>query len=107
MVYAETVCVDRRGVPEKQRMRCDNRLHPQHAHLPQTFGTFNSHTRLAGKAIAVDHDDWDCIEDMAREGLIEIGGTGLHPIWRLTDEGWKYAHSLRRARAERDSKWPT
>lgn len=95
--YAETVCVDRHGIPEKQRMRCDRMRHPGHAHLPPGVDG-RCPTRLAGDLELPEHDDWDCIDDAEDAGFIEIHGTGLHPVWRMTDAGFAYVHALRRKR---------
>jgi len=37
---------------------------------------------------------------MEHEGLLEWNGTGLMPVFKLTDRGWLLAGLLRRWRAE-------
>lgn len=44
--------------------------------------------------------DRDAADEMERHGLIIWGGTGIYPIFKLTDRGWAVAHAVRRARAE-------
>ena len=46
-----------------------------------------------------DHDDWDCVDDLNREGLVKIKGTGIHPKWELTSLGFSVAAQLRKHRA--------
>ena len=50
----------------------------------------------------MDYDEWDCIEDMIREGLLESYGTGIHPIYQITDKGSEISRQLRlhKARGE-------
>ena len=42
-----------------------------------------------------DYDEWDCLEDAEAEGLIENVGTGINPIYRMTDRGNEVAGLLR------------
>lgn len=104
LLYIESVCVDRGGIPEAPRMRCDRDRHPQFAHLPDEMGPC-SPTRLANGRTLAHHDDWDCALDMELAGWIEpFGGpqfgAGALPTFRLTHSGWQAAHNQRRARAE-------
>ena len=99
-MFAETVWVDRHGSPDIRRMRCDRSRHPQFAHMPRSLDDGTKYpTRLAGDVALPDHDDWDCIDDCAAAGLLTIEGTGMHPIWKLTDEGQRVASALRAHRA--------
>jgi hypothetical protein len=36
---------------------------------------------------------------MEHIGLLKNNGTGVNPVYELTDFGWKLAHALRRWRA--------
>lgn len=69
---------------------------------------------------SVDHDgridprhvndaDRDAAEDMESDGLLLWHGTGLNPIFSLTDAGWAVAHEMRRARAGGvgPERWPS
>ena len=40
-------------------------------------------TELAGP----EYDEWDCLDDAEREGLIENVGTGFNPVFKMTDRG--------------------
>lgn len=97
MLYVETRVVDHGGQPDFRHMRCDPRRHPQFAHIPWQK---DIPTRLAGNKHRPKHDDWDCVEDLIAAGLLEWNGTGMHPVFALTDEGWRVVSLLRRARAE-------
>ena len=45
--------------------------------------------------------DWVAVDHFVdRDGLVVWGGTGLNPVFSLTDRGWAVAHALRRLRAE-------
>jgi hypothetical protein len=90
--YIETVCVDHEGVPELWRLRCNAQTHPAlvGAH---TGGRFYP-TRTRTQEIP-GHDDWDCADDLEAAGLILVGGTGINPIFRMTDLGLRLAGELR------------
>jgi hypothetical protein len=45
--------------------------------------------------------DRDAADRMEGDGLLEWGGTGINPDFRLTETGWAVVHALRRARSER------
>lgn len=96
LAYLETRCVDHGGTVRKQHLRCNpHGRHSQFAHLK--IGLGHSHTtRLREDKELASHDDWDCIEDMIREGLVLWEGSGLNPIFKLTDRGIRIAHALRK-----------
>ena len=89
LMYIETRVVDHRGILERQHMRCCTKRHPQFTH------------QACRGPIA--HDDWDCVDDMVEAGLLEWHGTGIHPVFALTEKGWAMAHALRRFRAAGNS----
>lgn len=100
--YIECQCVDNGGVVNSSRMRTDGDRRPW-------FGSSNSEkkypTRLKGyfenSDLAVsDHDDWDCAIDLEKAGLLKIEGTGLSPIFKLTDKGKIVAARLRSFKAD-------
>jgi predicted transcriptional regulator len=55
-------------------------------------------TRLKDGVELLDHDDWDCAEDMEKLGLIINKGTGISPIYEMTDKG---NHLVSRLRAHK------
>ena len=96
--YLETVVVDHRGIPNLNRMRCNHELHPGLTNWNPIAGVIDGSkypTRLKGGVEINDHDDWSCVEDMESEGLVEIKGTGINPVWELTEKGSAIAHELR------------
>lgn len=100
LLYVESCCVDRSGQLEREKMRCNPARHPQFKHRG---GWSDAHsTRWAlHHPMVKGHDDWDCVDDLEKAGLVISHGTGVHPIYELTDEGWKLAHQQRRDRAQR------
>lgn len=104
LAYIETCCVDGKGKVNVLRMRCDPERHPAFAHRGSPIeGTplRNEYpTRLRENVEIFGHDDWDCVDDMVADGILEWGGTGIDPVFRLTTKGWALAGLARRHRAE-------
>jgi hypothetical protein len=69
--YAYLCAVDYKGKLDPTKMRRDGTKYP---------------TRLRGREV-VGHNDFDCIEDMEAEGLLENIGTGVNPRVKITDKG--------------------
>lgn len=95
LMYIETRCVDHDGVPHRDHMRCNATIHPGLGGR----GEGTSPTRLNNGTEIAEHDDWSCVEDAEVAGFVEWQGTGINPVFRLTDEGWRVTHALRRHRA--------
>jgi hypothetical protein len=84
--YVETRWVDYGGMLNHDQMRCDRKRHPAFfAARPRAFGADNDgakyETRLKteqpvdgrwGFVALFGHDDYDCLADAIREGLIEV-----------------------------------
>lgn len=92
MRFVEDCCVERNGrlVDESIRgnqLREDGDTHP---------------TRLRDGSTLAGHNDLDCLEDLEEAGWVENRGSGIYPLCRLTDAGWRVAGFLRRRRAEHD-----
>ena len=101
--YIEHLCVeslDNIGRPQLNRIQANANRHPglvvQSLHGTLLDGS-NYGIRLAGgdELPGPDYDEWDCIDDMEREGLLEQVGTGIHPEFKLTEHGRKVAGLLR------------
>jgi|SRR5271155_3670493 len=91
--YVETRIVDYRGEPSRACMRCHADRHPL---LVGENGNGSRYpTELKGGATLAHHDDWDCCDDLAREGLLENIGTSVNPAFRLTAKGRIVASQLR------------
>ena len=91
LLYLETACVDGHGYPDDRRMRDRDPKYP---------------CRLNDGTVVSMHSDWDCVDDMVAEGMVEYlpiptaaPARAFYRI-RLTDAGWTEAGRLRRARAE-------
>lgn len=94
--YVECRVVDNGGVPNRQHMRCDPRIHPGLTNSAnREFGGSRRYPTRLRDGVATRHDDWSCVDDLAAAGLVEILGTGIHPVWRLTDRGREVAAKLR------------
>lgn len=99
-LYIEDVCVNRRGVPDLRRIQANENRHPGLMGITPA-GTFLDGAkfgiRLAGgrELPGPDYDEWDCIDDLEREGLIEEVGTILHPLFKMTEKGNKIASKRR------------
>lgn len=107
LAYIETRIVDFAGAVDPRNLRCDHRIHSPRARGPNAAGY---PTRLRDGATASPHDDWSCIEDFVREGLVIWNGTGLNPIFELTELGWTVAAALRKHKGQGgqfgDFVWP-
>ncbi len=71
-VYLQTRVVDAKGIIDNRKMRTHPRLHRHLVGL--TFGQMQDGsaypTRLANDKKKDKHDDWSCLEDMVKAGLI-------------------------------------
>ncbi len=98
--YVETLAVDHQGFakPEHERMRTNIQSHP---HLIGRFNPDGSKypTRLKDGEVT-GHDDWDCLDDAVREGLLEDIGTGFTRCFKLTKYGQEVASALRKHKQE-------
>jgi len=93
LAYVATRCFDHQGVLKYEHLRANPKTHPQYAHrgsyaLGGDPCGFPYPTRLQGTKAVKGHDDWDCLDDLEKAGLIKIHGTGLNPVFALTVKGW-------------------
>ena len=97
--YIETRCVDHNGEPAKQHVQANKNRHPHHlqSHLGLDLDGAKYPIRLRDgfEIPGPEYDEWDCIDDMIAAGLLEGIGTGLYPVYRLTDLGKTVAGLLR------------
>lgn len=107
--YIETVCVDQKGRPSLDRMRCNMNRHPGLVGATvNRFGTAKwkpeYSTRLKGHFQTPNqingHDDHDCADDLERAGLIKVKGSGIHPVYEMTKLGIQVASMLREHKAK-------
>jgi hypothetical protein len=94
--YLETRTVDYQGVPDLAHMRNDPRIHPLTANQTNHLWPDQHYsTRLRDGSEQMLHDDWSCLEDLEKAGLLENIGTGTNPVVKLTPRGLKVAAQLR------------
>jgi hypothetical protein len=111
LAYLETRCVDGSGKIENGKMRCNHRRHREFyaARVGHSLSSgIDYPTRLAGGEELENHDDWSCLEDMVKAGLVKAwfrvknhleAFGGSEACVELTELGWKIAHALRKHRA--------
>ena len=102
--YAETLAVDggKQGliIPDRSRMRTNEKTHPHLVGMHSgNAGGSKYPTRLKDREMD-DHDDWDCLDDAIKEGLLTDEGTGLNRAFKLTKLGKKIANQLRNHKAD-------
>ncbi len=101
--YIATRILDYKGVPDRQHLRCDPKLHPGLVNVTP-FGNVldggNHPTRLKDNVVLADHDDYSCIDDLEENGLLIIGGTGINPVYQFTTDGYEMWARLYRHKAE-------
>jgi len=96
LAYIETRIVDYSGEPDRRHMRCDVDRHPGLGHHVE--GAYDGEkypTKLWNWVELHDHDDWDCLEDAEAEGLLENVGSGMFPVFALSELGKKVCAALR------------
>lgn len=104
--YLETRIVDYKGVPDREHMRCDAKLHPGLAgRAAYACGDKEYPTKLKGyflgkgqtdaSQLKHNHDDWSCADDLESALLLVNCGTGVNPVFKLTSLGDKVATQLR------------
>lgn len=107
--FIETRCVDHKGQPDLDRMRCNTKRHPGLiGAVVNRFGNAKwkpeYSTRLKGHFQTPNqingHDDHDVADDLALAGLIEVRGTGIHPWYKMTKLGTQVASMLREHKAK-------
>lgn len=100
LVYIETRCVDYDGVPNHDHMRIDIDRHDGMVGVRQGISSVIANnrkypTRLRDGIELMDHDDWDCAEDAEKLGLIINKGSGINPVYEMTDKGHALTARLR------------
>lgn len=104
LLYVETRCVDYHGLLDDNHMRNKRIVDGARAWNPDYGTRLASHDLGGGKTQLGDrlpgHDDYDCLEDIERAGLIKNVGTGLNPQIVMTDLGYSYITKLRKWKAD-------
>ena len=98
LAYVENRVVDYKGKLDHLNMRCNADRHPLLFHRiineynlwkEDTYGT-----RLRDGSVVGFHDDWDCLDDLEYEGLIEIISL-VNGLVKMKMKGYKIVSSLR------------
>lgn len=97
LAYVETRCVDHKGKLDIKHMRCNEKTHPLHKW--QRSGPWHKWqkewgTKLKNGQMLKNHDDWDCLEDLEREGFLEIISF-INGFVKLTEKGIKCSAEIR------------
>lgn len=108
--YIVTRCIDHGGQPNKDHMKTNTKRHPTGAGIA---GHSDCPTRLKGYFDLPEkdrksrelkgHDDWDCLDDLIAAGLLiepSDEGTGMFPVYRVTDKGWEVSKLLNTHKAD-------
>jgi hypothetical protein len=97
--YAETLAVDNNGIiiPYSMRMRTN---HKTHKFLGNPIDGSEYPTILRDGNVLKGHDDWDCLDDAVKLGLLKDVGTGLNRQFKLTEEGRHVANRLREHKSQ-------
>lgn len=119
LAYVETTCVDGAngfGHLDRSKMRCNEHKHPAFksvialasgwklSYSSRLYGFFEFAERNdPEKAIEAglqlrDHDDWDCLEDLAAAGYVKVLSLA-NAFIRMTDEGLRVTALLRAHKA--------
>lgn len=98
--YIETRVVDHNGVPNRDHLRCNPKIHPGLGNGSNQIDRKPRPTMLKDGTQIHPHDDWSCIDDMVSAGYIEWNGTGMNPVFALTEKGWWCASALRQHMAD-------
>jgi hypothetical protein len=83
-LYIEARVVDHKGRLSHSHMRVNGDAYP---------------SRLTGVEPLEGHNDYNCADDLEREGLLINNGTGVNRVYELTQKGWAAASFIRKARA--------
>lgn len=97
--YIETRIVNHGGRPDRDHMRCDLGLHYEQRPPRRREKVKVQPTRMADGSTIEDHDDWSCLEDAIRLGLLiekEPSGMDCPASYAFTEAGIDVALTLRR-----------
>lgn len=107
LVYIETRCVDYKGVPFLDHLRCNPARHQRHGgRAARLVGTsarrdepWKYGSVIRGGVRIPEHDDWDVLDDLVNAGLLEWNGTGENPVFKMTESGWALVQAIRKHKA--------
>ncbi|MCR4334326.1 MAG: hypothetical protein NUV47_01175 [Patescibacteria group bacterium] len=97
LLYIETRIHDYEGVLGIYQMRIKNpTIRPgwKPEYGTRLFGYWNKDKTTNSLLQLHNHDDYDCLDDLEAEGLIENIGTRLRPVCIVTEKGTKILSQL-------------
>lgn len=53
------------------------------------YGYWNQDGTTNPELLLLDHDDYDCLDDLEKAGFVKSFGTGINPAFKLTKKGIK------------------
>lgn len=104
LAYIETCCENlsrQTGELDKRRLRCNHNTHPllnvNNLGWSESYGTrlkdFWSDDK-EGTGVLPEHDDWDCLDDLEAEGLVDVISE-VNGFVRILPNGIKLAERIR------------
>lgn len=110
LLYIESVCINNNGKPVAAKMRQTPGqpsrgwdLNGVYHIAPPSPDPQGYPTRLADGTEIWGHDDYDCAADMVEAGILRWEGTGISPVFALTDYGWYVCGKLNEHRGKTKS----
>ncbi len=101
LAYCECSCVDNHGKLDIRRLRINEEKRPIRSNglgWEPSYGT----RQKQGGIPDPNHDDWDCLEELEREGFLEIIGTMINPAVTITERGRIVTTTLRQHKMNGD-----
>ena len=105
VAYIESVCrygEDGYGYPNLRRIQTNPDRHPElqpRGHHSLVSGSQEPIVLADGATLqSSEYDEWDCLADAEREGLIKNVGVPFNPCYRMTELGNKLVRQLRKHR---------
>lgn len=99
LVYVEYRVLNHRGALDRKHLRISNVALQKNLTTGMNLWKPEYGTRLSGYwnedkttnkgLLLLDHDDYDCLDDLEEAGLVKNFGSALHPGYILTKEGIK------------------
>jgi len=92
LTYAESRCVDNKGELDFRHMRTNPEKHPgsQGGHWAPGYAT-----RLRDGSVIPGHDDWDCLDDLEKSGMVTVMSM-VNGSVRMTDLGFEVVARIRK-----------
>lgn len=102
LTYCEYRAVNNQGVLEHSHLRAKHQMltaMPGHTEWKPEYGTrlkgyWDEQGKTHSDRMILDHDDFDCLDDLEAAGLIKDVGTMINPFAQLTDKGQRVAALL-------------